>query len=1511
MLTPVPKRNRRRLRILLIVVAIAVPATIAALPRIVEAPPVRRLVLALANRALAPTRVELATLRLSWTGPTRLTGLVLRDPRGKAVVRAPRATLDRSLWQLLVDRPRYGTLTLDGAAADIERRADGSIDLAEALDPILAPDPKHPSDPRTDFTLKVVWGTLRFRSPELAEPVTAGRMDLTLKAPAAPAKLSWSIALANPSAPGGEALEIGGHYDQRAPEGTSPELALILSGRRWPVAVARAGIAARGRFEGRLEFHQGAGNRTVAGDAYLLDLDAAGPALAGDRLRLDRIGGAWDLSEAVGAWTVRRLDLSSPIGALKAEGTLTATPGATTRIQGHLDLAALARQLPHALRLRDGLTLERGLAQVRADIRSEAQGQALDVEARISDLIARDAARAIALNDPATVSAQLTRKAGRIGVGRIAAKAAFLDVSGSGDLDRGVSVIGTLDLGRLQGQLRDLIDFGGLGLAGRALLSASYRRTGASYAGQLTTELHDLSLAGLSSAPLGRDLVKLDCTASGPASETGLPGGWATVRLGLKAADGAADLTASRHDATIALTAVASGPIRLAARDGLAEGRFAGSWTGQALQIDEIRVGLRPVAPGAQASSPQAVDAMQLRVGPRPVDPGAPAGSIALAARGRFDTATGDLVLGPLPGAGPEAFSLTAEGVHLSGLGRSGEPLQGDVGLGGDLARLDRALTAWTGRPEIGLAGNGSVRVTARKGHGGGLLLSGEIDARDLTLAAANGLVLEHGGVHLQADLGPVGEGRRLNVEARISELVAHRPGESRKVSLHDPATVTARLTRKGDVFAVDGVEVKTAFLDATGTGDLDQGVKLTGTLDLARLRSQLQDLVRLDGLDAAGGGRFAADYRRAGASYSGRFAAELRGLKLVGLTTAPLLRDALRLDAAVSGPAAASGVPTGWTSARLGLKSGDVAAGLTAKHRDAVIGLEATAAGSIPLARGDVRAETRLVGRWVAPALEFDSFRLGLRLADPRTGAESIALTARGRFDTAKGELALQPSGATEPGTIAPLPEGLRLSGLGGSGAALKIEGGVLGDLAALDRSLASWTGGQPTGIAGALTARVLAGREPNGPWTVGVLLDSRDLSRPAPDGGGRRGEGPVALGWRATYHPDTDRVDLAELALSSRYGTLKASGSLAETTGRLLADLNGNLEPDWTRVNALVAASVEPGARLQGKARPFHLKGPLRGGSSAEILRGLDAELGVDLSGAQAFGLRFGPTPIVARCAGGKVAIEPIETTLNGGRASLRPEVVLDDPRGTVLRLAPGSAITDAEIDDEVSKRVLAYVAPILHESTQVRGHLSAAFDRAEFPIDGGQARSAAAEGRIIFREVVFGPGPLAQQLLGLVGRGATPALRLDQTVKFSVANGRVSQSGLAIDLGPKVQIVLDGSVGFDGTLALRAGVPITASMLGNQALLGEAVDGTRVAVPIGGTLSRPGIDQRALQVALREAGRSMLRRGAEAGAEGLLQRLAPAEARGGATSPGGAPSRRPGGSSLPEEALRFLRP
>ena len=190
-----PRRRRwtRWLGISALAGLIALAAGVLALPRIVDFPWVQRQLLVQANRLLAPGGVRFDHLRVSWSRPTEIEGLVLLDPQGDDVVTAPRAHFSMNLWELLVTRPAAATLTLDEAAVDIERSGDGKVDLLETLKPILSDRPK-----RT-LRIRIADGKLRFHQEGLDPPIVADRAEINLDLNAYPQPIAWNMKLASAS----------------------------------------------------------------------------------------------------------------------------------------------------------------------------------------------------------------------------------------------------------------------------------------------------------------------------------------------------------------------------------------------------------------------------------------------------------------------------------------------------------------------------------------------------------------------------------------------------------------------------------------------------------------------------------------------------------------------------------------------------------------------------------------------------------------------------------------------------------------------------------------------------------------------------------------------------------------------------------------------------------------------------------------------------------------------------------------------------------------------------------------------------------------------------------------------------------------------------------------------------------------------------------------------------------------------------------------------------------------
>lgn len=1121
--------------------------TVVSLPWLLSTAPARRLMVSTINKSLKPSRIEVKGISLSWTGSIRLTGLSLRDGQGKTLITARQAVLNRGLLALARNHAKLGTLTIDGAVVDVERRADGSIDLVDALDPPVVstestpkPEDVQPAAASTpiDLMVRVTRSSISFRTPELAEPFAAEQADVEVRIPASSAdKLTARVRLAKPpKGPDDATLGLDAEYDHHAP--ANPDMNVAIHARTWPLALDTAGVVAHARLDGVVNAACVEGKWTSTGDARLLDLEANGATLAGDRLAFDAATGRWDLGQSASGWNVRKLDLKSPVATLTATGEVATSGNAVApdaTLEAQIDLAALAQQIPHTLHLREGLTLERGSAHLAASVKTEGKTQRALIEARVSDVAARDASHAFTLQQPATITLQGSRSA----------------------------------------------------------------------------------------------------------------------------------------------------------------------------------------------------DALQLE-----------------------------------------------------------------------------------------------------------------------TLAA------------------------------------------------------------------------KTGFLDVKGSGDLTQGIKITGTIDLAQVVAQLQDLIDFGGVSLAGKGALVADYRKKDSGFVGRFATELRGVKIVGVTTEPIVRGSLRIDAAASGPADASGAPTTWEDLRVNVTSPQDKLILAARSKNNVLGVGAVAEIPTKVGDHDAQASARLMIRWQKGAgdkqgtIEVDELRLGLKPLDPKVATPPIALAAKGRVNLDTEEISLVPLPIPD-GSIAPLavaPEGVTIHGLTRTPAADRVVRAVfLGDVAAIDQVQAAWSGSEPHGLAGKLTGFVTVAPDRSGRLTLNAGAQVLDLSRPSSSGKARQSEGAVALAFKGVYDAKSDALTCEDARLISRYAQLGAKGQLDELTGKRIADLSGTLAPNWGTLTLLAAEMVEPKMQLAGGARPWHVKGPLSGASLATMLRGLDAEVGLDLDSANAFGLALGKAPIVFRCKDGNLTLDPIQTTLNNGTVDLRPIPVVDDAQGILLLLAQGSKIDSAEINDEVSHRVLRYVAPVLDDATEVTGRVSLTVARAEIPISCPPSKTLTMTGELVFQDVMCSPGPFADQVLTLVGKTDQKGLRIKQPVQLEIANSRVIQKGLEIPIRKDAKLALEGSVGFDQTLDMKAVVPINGNMFGGRSDVAKAIGDTRITVPIGGTVKQPRINRQALQVALRQLTQGAMKRELSEKATGLLKDLGlPADAApapNGAGNAGGA--NRSDLKNLQQDLLRRVLP
>ena len=1117
-----PLRPRRRWRKLLALLVLGMVGLVAAAPWVLSAGPVRSIVVARINAAIAPGSVVVEGWSLGWLGPIRIDGIALVGPQGKQVIAARQVRFDWGIIGLLLARPDYGTITVERAKIDVERRVDGSVDLLDALASATKPDPDHPDhpdrpgDPRRAITpgpeqpdrsglakiaVKVVIkdGTLRAVSPELAEPLVAGRISAEVAiVPGKPTTVAATLF------DGDRSIKLDASVGRPDPASPAdpPDLAIQLVGKDWPLNFRGEGGLGRGAFAGTVEARRSKGLWAATTVSALDNFEAEGPAFRGDHPRFDRVTLVADLgqSSAKGGYLIRRFELVCPVGRVNAEGVLPPTLGAATKLRGQVDLVGLARMLPRTLRIRDGLSVDRGMATLTANLTGSGASERAELSASIADFAATRDGQAVTIREVPRLEAVAIRSGAKVTVERLELKASGVDVSASGDLDSGVVLKGVVDLAALDAELRNLVDLGKVGFAGHARLAADYRKVGQGFKGRVAAECRDLDLAGWTEAPIRRELARLDASATGPRISDGRPGGWTSAKLDLKAGDIQVDLAATRDlDGTIRAGGLAAGD--LPGKDmGRGETKVAVRYSGGAVEIDEFRGWLMP--PGSKSGE---------QANPN---------TLAVAVRGRLDLTGGSAALEAIP-----------------------DVVAGAVGLG---------------------------------------------------------------------------------------------PG----------------------------------------------------------------------------------------------------GLKVSG---------------------------------------------------------------------------------WKAP----DS--------------------------------------------------------------TIRVEAGLIGDLAALDRWLAARSGEAVKGWNGPWSLKLLGARGPSGQAQFDAQGGADDLL----------GQGPVTLATRGTYQTEGDKLTLDSANLTTKYAGMVSRATLGELTSKRVLDWSGTIEPRWDVLEPMIAHSVEPGAKLEAKPRPFHLEGALGGDSLDAILPGISGNFGLDVASLSAFGVQVGPMAVVLKLGQGQAKFDPIATTVNGGPAFIQGNLALDAEHGLWFRLDE-SRIDGAAINDAVSSSLLAFVAPVLSRATEVNGKVTVVLapGGAAFPITA--KGSTRVQGVMAFKDVICRPGPLADQVFSITGKSA-PKLAFAEPVQFSILDGRVRQSGFSVPLGGGNKVEFAGSVGFDKTLAVQATVPITAAMIGRDAQLEKLLNGLKVNVPIGGTLAKPTIDRRALQTATRDAIKTVAGQGLRDEAGRLVDRVAagaglPAGQGATGTTPGG---------------------
>lgn len=483
--------------------------------------------------------VEIESLSLGWGSSVRGSNLVLKDPQGNVLAHVKEFRSDKSLYQLALDTTNLGKFRVGDPQANVVLRADGS-NWEDFLK--LLPKSESKESKPVGFQLELLRGTVNLDDQIAGRQWVVDGLAVEVDWPAAAEKprVGKITAAVKPGgaqpaaiAPGDLAAEFT-WQPTAAGLGTGQvklqanSLALDISQgalRRAGIDVQAAGALttelqydfARDAQDHQLQIKRLAAPRlAVASARYLVT----------DRPQITIEGTQGQIQFAAGKLTVNGLDFRSNLLQISGNGQAVVSElsqvasgavGADTQLQlqGQLDLAAVAAQLPATLHLKNDTRIISGRVKLGLVSRNEPTGRLWQAGLQTDNLVAETGGRRVQWDEPLKLEASARQTATGVTIDDLTGKSSFFDLKGSGEIAKG-EINATADLNRLVAELDQFVDFGAVKLAGNLAAKVSWQQNqGDQWQATATAAVQQLALEAPGVVPWREDHLQLGAQVIG------------------------------------------------------------------------------------------------------------------------------------------------------------------------------------------------------------------------------------------------------------------------------------------------------------------------------------------------------------------------------------------------------------------------------------------------------------------------------------------------------------------------------------------------------------------------------------------------------------------------------------------------------------------------------------------------------------------------------------------------------------------------------------------------------------------------------------------------------------------------------------------------------------------------------------------------------------------------------------------------------------------------------------
>jgi hypothetical protein len=482
--------------------------------------------------------LQVQSVSFGWFSPVRLTGVVVNNAEGQTLGVVKSITVNKSLLALLGDRTKLDVITVEEPQLQLVLRPDGSN-----LEDLLAPLLKQPATGGTlpEFTVQVNGATLDMLDSTTQESWQFTPLAAQVISPRAAAP-HWQVQVESKLRDAALFATVQ-HAAAASPTVASPTTTspttVELRTDKFPLASLRPLLA---RFAGEVSLAgtlTGKVNGSFDAAAQPRELrfeqvEAQGVRFAAplytgrEMLAIEHCKAQGNARYEKGVWQLQDLQLESDVAALAGNGDVRvsdftsgqAFPQTDCNIRGVVDLAKLVRMFPASFKVREGVEIVSGRANVILVSHAAGAGRRFEASLTLENLQARNQGQLVALGEPVALGALVTQSTQGWQIEKLDARSSFLtaDVTGSPAEGR-LEVRG--DLQRLREELARFFDLTGVKLSGAVTGDVAWRTAGPAMNTDAELKFTRLSVEMPEMLPWHEDELRITLAAEGIQPATG------------------------------------------------------------------------------------------------------------------------------------------------------------------------------------------------------------------------------------------------------------------------------------------------------------------------------------------------------------------------------------------------------------------------------------------------------------------------------------------------------------------------------------------------------------------------------------------------------------------------------------------------------------------------------------------------------------------------------------------------------------------------------------------------------------------------------------------------------------------------------------------------------------------------------------------------------------------------------------------------------------------------------